>query len=76
MTIKPGDLVKYKSAPDRGGRRVADDQAAIKFGWTWQQCVDNLIGLVTKIEGEYVFVHWFCLNKTIWEWKGYLKVAE
>ena len=69
MKIKPGDLVKYKNAahPDA---RVG---ARCKFKWTWQQCADNLIGLVTKIENDKVYVHWFCLDKINWEWEDYLK---
>ena len=77
MTIKPGDLVKYKStavqaaaAPLVGGGVAI---AHYKFNWTWQQCADNLIGLVTKIEDDKIYVHWFCLNKTIWEYEDHLK---
>lgn len=79
--LQVGDLVKYKSACagaccTRPLADVAIGGAYYKFDWTWQQCVDNLIGLVTKIENNKIFIHWFCLNKIIWEYKNYLKVVR
>ena len=75
MSIKPGDLVKYKSAAAPTGAAAAAAAVAAyrKFKWTRQQCADNLIGLVTKIKDDRVFIHWFCLDRIIWEWGDYLK---
>lgn len=79
MSIKSGDLVKYKSAAAASSAvRISSaiDTAYYKFKWTWQQCADNLIGLVTKIEDDKIFIHWFYLGETIWEYKKCLKVIE
>ena len=74
--FKPGDLVKYKSTRATPAWSATASAANYKFKWTRQQCADNLIGLVTKIEDKKVYVHWFYLNEIIWEYENWLKVIE